>query len=96
MQKKIEQFCNLNKKIHDELNIADGIYLSAKLDKKWRIIDFSELKMVEFENNNTFEKCVIVNNDKEPLIIRKEKYTIVVAIDCVKVAFIFDNKKEIK
>ncbi len=96
MQKKIEQFCNLNKEIHEELNIGEHVYLSSKLNIEWKVLDLGDLKMIEFGKNNIFEKCVIVNNEKEPLIIKKEKYTIIVAIDCVKIAFIFDNNMEIK
>ncbi len=96
MQKKINQFYKINKEIHEELNLAEGIYLSAKLTSRWKVDDLNGLNMVEFEFNNTFDKFVVVNGDNGPIIIRKKEHTIVVAIDCVKVAFIFDNKLEIK
>ncbi len=96
MIKKIEQFSKLNSDMHKELNLDKDIYISPKIESKWKIDSLSGLSMVEFENNNKFDKCVIVNNEKEPVIIKKDIYTVVLAIDCVKVAFIFNNELEIK
>ncbi len=62
-------------------NNKDGFYKLSYLDK----VKDKEVK----------KDAVIVEVNNKPQIFRTEKYTMVVAIQCVKIAFIFKNINEV-
>ncbi len=42
------------------------------------------------------QDAVIAKKDGEPIIVRKKDHTLVVAIDCIKIAFVLDSKCEVR
>ena len=96
---KSKDFLKLYKQSKNELMQhfqCDNEFFVKPLDNcKWAVKndeDFSFL--VYWSEDEKRHDAVIVKKNGEPMIIRKSKYTMVVAIDCVKIAFIFENSLE--
>ncbi len=96
MKDKIYEFCNLKNKIYEGLKIDTDLYPVIKTDVNWRIENMEEISILEITSNNKTDKFVITKDKNTPIIKNVEDYTIVVAIDCIKVAFILNNKLELK
>ena len=65
------------------------------LDSNWQIRDYEGIFFSNYWNEyKQVTKAVIVKRDNEPLIYKTADYTMVIAIDCVKIAFILKKDKE--
>ena len=48
-----------------------------------------------WKEGGKLNECVIVKKNNNPLIMRKEDYTMIVIIECVKVAVVLKNDMEV-
>ncbi len=84
------------KKANDDLFLKFGIenkyFVSVLDDSNWSIINDDELYFVRFEEAGETKTNLVVKKSERPLIIEKDGYTMIIAIDCIKIAFIFRNQ----
>jgi hypothetical protein len=74
--------------------IKEDFFVKPCIDKKWKLELSEELPLLKFGNGDEYEQtCVIVKKGNKPIIVRKKRFTLVLALDCVKICFIFDNSK---
>lgn len=64
---------------------------------EWTIRSVEDFYFLTYwtEENKKIE-AVIVKKNGVPMIHKTEEYTMIVAIDCVKIAFIFSNQHRLK
>ena len=61
---------------------------------KWQIKrDVSTYFLALMEDTNKATEFVVVQKDGKPLIYNADGYSMIIAIDCVKMAFILDDGK---
>ena len=60
-------------------------------DQDWRIEEAEGFFILHYGD----QSAVIVRQDRKPLIGRAGGYALVIAIDCVKMAFLLDEKREL-
>lgn len=70
-------------------------FLKPLTNLEWAIRDEEDFHFLSYwgEDGKKIE-AVVVRKNGEPLIFREKSYTMVVAIDCVKIGFIFKSDKE--
>ena len=51
--------------------------------------------MTYWRDGGKLNECIIVKKNNEPVIIRKKDYTMILVIECVKVAVILKNDMEV-
>lgn len=75
---------------------SDNYFIKPLLDSKWSIKANDDFQILSYiDSNKKAADAVIVKKSGEPMIFAKDKYTLIVAIDCVKIAFIFENSNMI-
>lgn len=88
-------FIDLRKKIFDFFQCDDDYFVKPLLEYNWAIKtedDFCFLSYWLDEGKKS--TAVVVRKNGEPMIYKKDNYTMVVAIDCVKTGFVFSNEKQ--
>jgi len=71
---------------------TDEYSVQIKLGHDWEIIEEDGIHFLNYhENNSSPNSAVIVKKSGIAQIFKAEDYTMVIAIDCVPVAFIFNN-----
>lgn len=75
---------------------CEGEYFIKTLDYEWTICHTEDFYFLSYWiKKNKRVDAVIVKKNGLPMVYRKKEYTMVVAIDCVKIAFVFRNSQQI-
>lgn len=96
MRDIVENFINAKNIINKEFNCSEDFFIKPLVDKKWSIKNNDGIFFLTYlDDSNTPKDCVIVKKNNEPMIYKKNNYTMVIGIECVKLAFILDNNNGI-
>ncbi|MCI8629868.1 MAG: hypothetical protein HFE57_10335 [Firmicutes bacterium] len=75
---------------------CEGEFFIKPLDYEWTIRHTEDFYFLSYWiRKNKRVDAVIVKKNGLPMVYRKREYTMVVAIDCVKIAFVFRNSQQI-
>ncbi|KXL52384.1 hypothetical protein CLNEO_23180 [Anaerotignum neopropionicum] len=90
----VQDFVQASKRVADFFGSEGDFFLKPLLDLEWTIRRDDDFYFLCYwlENDKKVE-AVIVKKNGEPLIYRTKDYSMVVAIDCVKIGFVFRNGK---
>ncbi|WP_250277911.1 hypothetical protein [[Clostridium] colinum] len=92
MKDIVENFINAKNILNETFNCNDDFFIKPLVNKKWTIKDNDGIFFLTYiDDSNKAKDCVIVKKNNEPMIYKKENYTMVIGIECVKLAFILDN-----
>lgn len=92
MKNIVDNFINTKKLINDNFKCGEDFFIKPLIDKKWTIKDADGIFFLTYLDDNKLPKeCVIVKKNNEPMIYKKDGYTMVIGIECVKLAFILNN-----
>lgn len=89
-------FVQSRKRVSDLFGCDNDFFLKPLLDLEWTIKedeDFSFLSYWTPEGKKI--DAVVVKKGGQPMVYKTRDYTMVVAIDCVKIGFIFRNGKNV-
>ncbi|WP_304508305.1 hypothetical protein [Anaerotignum sp.] len=91
----VQEFVQASKKVADLFGCERDFFLKPLLELEWTVRQVDDFYFLCYwlENNKKVE-AVIVKKNGEPLIYKTKDYSMIVAIDCVKIGFIFRNGKE--
>jgi hypothetical protein len=89
----LETYIDAKKELMRYFNCTDDFYVKAFDRYKWMIKDDDDFSFLRYwTDDEKRHDAVIVKKNGSPMIFKAGKYTMVVAIDCVKIAFIFENE----
>jgi hypothetical protein len=94
MRHQINTLLKTQKQLMKYFNCPNEYFIKPLADTPWEIVGSEDMKILTYEHNNTTYNAVIVRNNGKYMIYRSRGYVCVVAIDCVKIAFIFDESRE--
>lgn len=78
----------------DYFGCDDDFFMKLLLPCEWTVKADGDFYFLSYwQENGKKTEAVIVKKSGEPLIYEGKEYTMVVAIDCVKIGFIFRNEK---
>ena len=90
----VADFVQTRKRINDYFGCEGDFFIKPLLDLEWAVRedeDFTFLCYWTTEGKKV--DAVVVKKSGTPMIYKTKDYTMVVAIDCVKIGFIFRNGK---
>ena len=90
----VMDFVQTRKRINDYFGCEGDFFIKPLLDFEWAVRedeDFTFLCYWTGEGKKV--DAVVVKKSGTPMIYQTKDYTMVVAIDCVKIGFIFRNEK---
>lgn len=91
----INNFTNIQTDIRGVFGCDNDFFINPMLDSDWIIQENDETFFLSFiDEKENAKTCVISRQNGVPLIFEREEVTMVVAIECVKIAFIFLNKNK--
>ena len=74
---------------------TDEYFVKPLTDFNWAVKTEDDFCVLSYwQEDGKKNNAVVVRKGGEPMIFKKEKYTMVVGIDCVKIGFIFANEKK--
>lgn len=96
MQNAVKEYLSSKENLFSFFGCDEEYFIKALVNYNWAIEEGSGVYFLIYwdtEGNKT--KAVLVKKNGDPLIYRREDFTMVIGIDCVKTAFIFKNAKAI-
>lgn len=95
----VTEYIKSKKILLDSFDCYEDYFIKNLEQCNWTISTDGEWYIASFwETTNNKQKktdVVIVKKDGKPQIFESNEYTMVIGIQCVKIAFIFNNKKRI-
>jgi hypothetical protein len=80
----------------DSFGCDEDYHITVLDDRAWSVSHEEGVSFLTYlREDGEWARAVIVNRDKAPLICRSEELTMIVAIDCIKIAFIMKNNNEL-
>ncbi len=94
--KSILNYIDAKSKIFEYFDCSNDYFIKPAIDCKWIVKGDEDFYFLSyFDENDKKTDAVVVRKNGEPLIYKTDLYTMVIAIDCVKIAFIFKNSNMI-
>lgn len=92
----VQDFVQARKRVCDYFGCDSDFFVKPLLELEWAIRQDDDFYFLCYwiEQGKRVE-AVVVKKNGEPLIYKTKDYSMVVAIDCVKIGFIFRNGKNI-
>lgn len=88
----VQEYIHARKNILDYFQCEGDFFVQPLLDLEWVIKEVDEFYFLSYWNEKDKKMdAVVVKQNGEPMIYKTKEYTMVVAIDCVKIGFIFKN-----
>ncbi len=94
MEKIIYNLEETNRKIYEGFGISEKYYLKTLLESEWAVKKIEGRNFLSYRSEGKEKICVVVNENGNPIIVRKKDFTVVIAINCMKIGFIFKNSLE--
>ena len=96
MKNIIDDFIKAKNQLNKHFKCEEQFFIKTLIDSKWKIKDGEGVFFLTYFENNKQNDCVIVKKNNKPMIYKEENFTMVVGIECIKLAFILKNDNEIK
>lgn len=92
----IQEYLEKRKHIMDYFKCDGDFFIKPLLDAQWFIRRDDDFYILSYwDGTKPRANAVIVKKAGQPLIFETKGHTMVIAIDCVKIAFLFENKHRI-
>lgn len=92
MKKVVPDFIQAKRSLMQFFGCEDDFYVKCATNAQWYVRELEGTYFVGYgKPDDKKQEAVVVRRDGEPYIIEKGDYTMVVCIECVKIALIFKN-----
>lgn len=90
----VQDYIQSTKRVFDFFGENGDFFLKPVLEFEWTIRKEEDFYFLCYWNEQGKKiEAVVVKKNGEPMVYKTKDYTMVVAIDCVKIGFIFRNGK---
>ena len=88
------EFEKARKRVNDYFGCEGDFFIKPLLDFEWVVKEQEDFAFLSYWTDEGKKvDAVVVKKGGEPMVYRKKEYTMVVAIDCVKIGFVFRSGK---
>lgn len=95
MNEVVKEYIEVKTNIQKYFGCPDDYFIKPLPNYEWSIYgDDGIFFLTYWDEQDRKINAMIVKKDCNPLIYKAEDYTMVIALDCVKIAFILSNDKE--
>ncbi len=91
MDTQINNFKFTHEQIFREFEVESKYFLCVLDESEWELIAQDEITLVKYRRDNEEKTSLVTQKGEKPFIVEKNGYTMIIAIDCIKIAFIFNN-----
>ncbi|MBS4959842.1 MAG: hypothetical protein KHZ62_03360 [Clostridiales bacterium] len=92
LKKPVEAFIDARDEILKYFDCAGSFFIRPLVGQEWAVKTGEDFSILSYwEKSGKKVDAVVVSKSGMPMIYEKDSYTMVVAIDCVKIAFVFQN-----
>lgn len=96
MKDIVQNFIKAKQELNKQFECNDDFFIKPLINNKWSIKDNDGIFFLTYlDEQNVAKDCVIVKKNGQPMIYKKENYTMVIGIECVKLAFVLDNNNNL-
>ena len=90
----VEQLVDAQKAVLNTFQCEGDFFVKPLLGLRWEMRQVDGFYFLTYWTAEDKKiEAVIVKKNNKPMIYKAEPYTMVVAIDCVKIGFLFDSNK---
>lgn len=80
----------------DYFQCCEDYYIKLLEDYLWRVKENNGIYFLTYwKKGGRLQECVIVKKSGRPLIFRQSDYTMIVCIECVKIALVLKTENEV-
>lgn len=92
----IQEYVAKRKSVMEHFKCEGDYYIKPLLEMQWKVSNEEDFYLLSYWSDN-FPKTnsVILQKAGKPMIYEDRTHTMVVGIDCVKIAFLFENGKRL-
>lgn len=88
----VSRFVNAKKDLFSYFSCKEDYSCRPLIQYKWSIEEDGDLYVLAYwKNKQEINRSAIVKKDGKPLIYKTVEHTMIIAIDCIKIAFVFKN-----
>ena len=92
----VSEFEQARKRLNSYFGCESDFFVKPLPALEWAIRENEDFAFLSYWTTDGKKvEAVIVKKGGEPMIYQTKEYTMVVAIDCVKIGFIFRNEKKL-
>ncbi len=95
MENTIQKYIETSEEIAKKFEVNEDYFIKPILDCKWSVREVEGLMFFKYIKDGKEFEQVVVRQSGENLIKEENDYTLIVAIDCVKISFIVRNNMKI-
>lgn len=96
MENDVKNYIDCKNKLLKMFKCDDEYFIKTLEDYNWRVKNSEGLFFLTYwKQGGKLNECIIVKKNNRPLIFREKEYTLIVAVECVKVALILKNDMEV-
>ncbi len=89
----LKNYITSKKELMQHFQCNDDFFIKPLESLKWAVKEDEDFSfLIYWTNDNKRNTAVIVKKNGNSMIYKADTYTMVIAIDCVKTAFIFSNE----
>jgi hypothetical protein len=96
MKKELNGYMNSKGSIFKQFGCPDDFLLNAMPNRKWVVSGEEGFHFLSYwDDKNNKNDFTVARKDGEPMIFHDKEYTMIIAIDCIKIAFVFKNTNRV-
>ena len=91
----VHNFISSQKKIMEYFGCDGEFYIKPLINYNWVVKSNDDFSILSYcDNNDKRIDAVVVKKGGKPMVYKKDDFTMIIGIDCVKLAFIFKTDLE--
>ena len=95
MEGSVQNYLQAKQGLFSHFGCNEQYFVRDLLDLKWTIkMDADTYILTYWEKANKPTYAIIIKKDGKPCVYRSDKHTMIIGIDCVKIAFLLSNEHE--
>ncbi len=91
----VNRFISSQKSLMQYFGCQGDFYVKPLIENSWAVKNNGEFSILSYwDNNDKRTDAIVVKKGGTPMVYKKDDFTMVIGIDCVKLAFVFRTDME--
>jgi len=96
MEKILKKYDEYKNKLLRSFDCGRDYFIKNIEEYNWRVKNADGMFILTYwKEGERLNECIIVKKNNKPVIIRKDEYTMIIAVECIKIALILRNDMEV-
>ena len=94
MKDIIKNFINSKNALNKYFDCNEDFFINPLLDNKWTLKEDNGIYFLKCFKDDIPKDYIVVKKNNAPMIFEKDDYSMIIAIDCIKLAFLVKNSNK--